>query len=54
FLDTSDQRLGCQARVVADGTVRPLVHATFPLDDVRRAHEALEAGGHLGKILLTA
>ncbi|MCB9662675.1 MAG: (2Fe-2S)-binding protein [Alphaproteobacteria bacterium] len=22
FLDTSDQRLGCQARVVADGTVR--------------------------------
>ncbi|MCB0908703.1 MAG: NAD(P)H-quinone oxidoreductase [Nocardioidaceae bacterium] len=40
--------------LVADGTVRPLVHATFPLDDVRRAHEALEAGGHLGKILLTA
>lgn len=39
--------------LVADGTVRPLVHATFALDDVRRAHEALEAGGHLGKILLT-
>jgi putative PIG3 family NAD(P)H quinone oxidoreductase len=39
--------------LVGDGTVRPLVHATFPVDDVRRAHEALEAGGHLGKILLT-
>ena len=39
--------------LVADGTVRPLVHATFPLADVRRAHAAMEAGGHLGKILLT-
>jgi len=39
--------------LVADGAVRPLVHATFPLADVRRAHATMEAGGHLGKILLT-
>ena len=45
---------GSAARyLVADGTVRPLVHATFPLADVRRAHAAMEAGGHLGKIPLT-
>ncbi|MFN8195329.1 MAG: NAD(P)H-quinone oxidoreductase [Nocardioidaceae bacterium] len=39
--------------LVADGVVRPVVHARMPLDDVRRAHEAMEAGGHLGKLLLT-
>jgi len=39
--------------LVADGTVRPVVHATFELDDVRAAHRALEDGGHVGKVLLT-
>jgi len=39
--------------LVADGTVRPVVHATFDLDDVRAAHRALEDGAHVGKVLLT-
>jgi putative PIG3 family NAD(P)H quinone oxidoreductase len=39
--------------LVADGAVRPVVHGTVPLDDVRRAHELMESGTHTGKILLT-
>jgi putative PIG3 family NAD(P)H quinone oxidoreductase len=38
--------------LVADGTVKPIVHATFPLDDVRRAHEVVEESSHIGKVLL--
>ena len=38
--------------LVADGTVRPIVHADAPLDDVRRAHEIVEEGSHIGKVLL--
>jgi putative PIG3 family NAD(P)H quinone oxidoreductase len=38
--------------LVADGKVRELVDTTLPLDDVRRAHELMESGGHSGKILL--
>jgi putative PIG3 family NAD(P)H quinone oxidoreductase len=39
--------------LVAGGEVRPVVHTTLPLDDVRRAHELMESGDHTGKILLT-
>jgi putative PIG3 family NAD(P)H quinone oxidoreductase len=39
--------------LVAAGAVRPVVHGTVPLDDVRRAHELMESGAHTGKILLT-
>ncbi len=39
--------------LVADGRVRPMVHATMALEEVRAAHELMEAGGHTGKILLT-
>jgi putative PIG3 family NAD(P)H quinone oxidoreductase len=39
--------------LVADGTVRPIVEETMPLDDVVRAHELMEAGSHTGKIVLT-
>jgi putative PIG3 family NAD(P)H quinone oxidoreductase len=39
--------------LVADGKVRPIVHGTVPLVDVRRAHELMESGSHTGKILLT-
>ena len=37
----------------ADGTVRPVVGATLPLEDVAAAHTLMEAGDHSGKILLT-
>jgi putative PIG3 family NAD(P)H quinone oxidoreductase len=39
--------------LVADGSVRPIIEETVPLDDVRRAHELMESGSHTGKILLT-
>lgn len=38
--------------LVAQGRVRPVVHATYPLDRAADAHRAIEAGEHVGKILL--
>jgi putative PIG3 family NAD(P)H quinone oxidoreductase len=39
--------------LVTDGTVRPIIHATYPLEDVQRAHQELEDSSHIGKVLLT-
>lgn len=39
--------------LLADGRVRPVVDSTVPMRDASEAHQALEAGGHFGKILLT-
>jgi putative PIG3 family NAD(P)H quinone oxidoreductase len=36
-----------------DGRVIPVVHARLPLSEAARAHQMLEAGGVVGKILLT-
>lgn len=38
---------------IAAGKLRPLVDATFPLAQAGKAHAHLEAGAHLGKIVLT-
>ncbi|WP_292065822.1 NAD(P)H-quinone oxidoreductase [Brevundimonas sp. UBA7664] len=38
---------------VASGAVRPPVEAAFPLEQALTAHVRLEAGGHVGKIVLT-
>ena len=38
---------------VASGAVRPPVEAAFPLEQALTAHLLLEAGGHVGKIVLT-
>ena len=38
---------------VAAGAVRPPVENTFPLAEASAAHLRLEAGGHVGKIVLT-
>ena len=35
------------------GTVRAVVHATFPLDQAARAHALMESSQHIGKIVLT-
>ena len=40
--------------LVADGSVRTLVHATLPLDQAAEAHRIMESGDHTGKIVLTA
>lgn len=37
---------------IESGQVRPPVEATFPLSDAKAAHLRLEAGGHVGKVIL--
>ena len=32
--------------------VRPVIHATFPLNDAKLAHELMESSKHIGKIML--
>ena len=39
--------------MIAAGRLRPLIHATFPLERAADAHRALEQGEHIGKIVLT-
>ncbi len=34
------------------GKIRPIIHATIPLDDARMAHELMETAAHIGKIML--
>jgi NADPH:quinone reductase-like Zn-dependent oxidoreductase len=38
--------------LVVSGRAKPTIDRTFPLSDVRAAHERLEAGAQLGKIVL--
>jgi len=38
---------------VEAGQVKPLIDATFPLADAAKAHAHLEAGEHVGKVVLT-
>jgi NADPH:quinone reductase-like Zn-dependent oxidoreductase len=39
--------------LVAAKKVRPIVHRTFPLEEVAKAHETLEQSTQIGKVLLT-
>jgi NADPH2:quinone reductase len=34
------------------GAIKPVIHATFPLAEAARAHEMMEGGAHIGKIIL--
>jgi NADPH:quinone reductase len=38
--------------LLESGTVRPVIHATFPLRDARLAHQLMESSKHIGKIML--
>ncbi|QEC53830.1 NADPH2:quinone reductase [Anseongella ginsenosidimutans] len=38
--------------LLSEGLILPVVHAVFPLKEAARAHELMESGGHLGKIVL--
>jgi putative PIG3 family NAD(P)H quinone oxidoreductase len=40
--------------LLADGSLRTLVHTTLPFAEAAEAHRILEAGHHIGKIVLTA
>lgn len=39
--------------LVGEGRVRPIVHATLPLEEAAAAHALLEESSHSGKVLLT-
>lgn len=39
--------------LIEAGTIRPLIHATFPLARAADAHRLMESGDHVGKIVLT-
>lgn len=39
--------------MVSDGRVRPVVHATFPIEQAAQAHRIVEDSSHIGKVLLT-
>jgi putative PIG3 family NAD(P)H quinone oxidoreductase len=38
--------------LIESGAVRPIVHATYPLDQVASAHRVLEESTHIGKLVL--
>lgn len=37
---------------IRSGAVKPLIHATFPLAAASQAHELMESGRHIGKVVL--
>lgn len=39
--------------IVADGRLRPHIHAAFGMEEAGEAHRALEGNGHFGKLVLT-
>jgi NADPH2:quinone reductase len=39
--------------LIAEGKIRVVMDSSFPLEDVAKAHERLDAGQHIGKIALT-
>jgi NADPH:quinone reductase-like Zn-dependent oxidoreductase len=41
------------APLLFERRLAPVVHATLPLEDARRAHEMLERSAHFGKVVLT-
>ncbi|PXA85901.1 NAD(P)H-quinone oxidoreductase [Nostoc sp. 3335mG] len=38
---------------MAEGKLRPVIDATFPLAEAAKAHERMDGGDHVGKIVLT-
>ncbi len=39
--------------LIGNGRIRPVVDSTFPLADAVKAHERIDEGTHIGKIILT-
>jgi putative PIG3 family NAD(P)H quinone oxidoreductase len=39
--------------LLESGAVKPIVHATYPLQHAAEAHRVMEAGEHIGKLVLT-
>jgi NADPH2:quinone reductase len=49
----ADELVGSVWPFVEKGQLKPVVHATFPLAEAAEAHRMMEAGEHVGKIVLT-
>ncbi len=39
--------------LIGEGRIKPVIHATFPLNEAAQAHTLMESGTHIGKIVLT-
>lgn len=55
--DKAAMRKAIEAQIwprVADGSIRPLIDSTFPLEQASAAHKRMEEGTHIGKIVLIA
>ena len=39
--------------LIENGSIRPVIHRTFPLDEAAEAHRLMESNTHIGKIVLT-
>ncbi len=55
FDDKPERRLANAAKcfeMVRDGRVKPLVYADLPLSEARKAHEMLDAGKIIGKLIM--
>jgi NADPH:quinone reductase-like Zn-dependent oxidoreductase len=56
-ITTDDARRAAAVDYVCDGLARgelaPVIDTTFPLDAIAEAHRYLEAGGQVGKIVIT-
>jgi NADPH:quinone reductase-like Zn-dependent oxidoreductase len=54
---SDDAQLGALKRFVteglADGSLSPVIARTFPFDEIVEAHRFMEAGTHVGKIVVT-
>ena len=38
--------------LIEEGRVRPVIHATFPLEQAADAHRLMESSAHIGKLVL--
>jgi len=50
--DLMAEAMGLLAQMLSDGRLRPLPTTTYPLDEVARAHQDLESGQTVGKLVL--
>jgi NADPH2:quinone reductase len=49
----ADQLVARVWPLIAAGTVKPVIHATFPFREAAKAHALMESSQHIGKIVLT-
>jgi NADPH2:quinone reductase len=39
--------------LLISGEIKPIIHAVFPVAEASKAHELMESGEHIGKIVLS-